>query len=261
MKEINFIITVYDKEAYWPYLKNVIDSYKKIKSNYILCYSGEDNNFQCDIKRKNVINGGRGNNHHEHSCPYVDMDYNLILDGYNLLKENGVKDWIKLSVDSWLLDENKILQIFNFLENNQCVYGGNYWYTHINLSTDIFFVNTRDHNIFNDLYTYGPKFLDWLYYNKIPTGLENLMRYIVIPYNHAIIMDREPMSADGTRWLCSKLGWCMSHDLGTNIEFLKKYQSDDIPVNMIKINSNNIPYDFDLYLKDSGQYNGTYYVS
>jgi hypothetical protein len=253
MKQINFIITVYDKEEYWPYLKNILDRYEKIKSNYVVCYSGNRDDFKCDFRMKNLINGGRGENHHLHSSPHVDMDYLLTLKGYDLLKSNNINNWIKLSVDSWLLDEDKIIQIMDFLENENCVYGGNIWYSHINYSTDIFFANTNEINIFEDLKTNGVKFLDWLYDKKIPTGLENLMRYMVIPYNHAIIVDREPLDADSTRWMCPKLGWCMSHCLETNIDFLNNRIKDVEPVNMKKINGNNNPYTFEGYLKDSGQ--------
>jgi len=38
MIEVNFIITVYDKEEYWPYLKDIINKYKNIKSNFVVCY-------------------------------------------------------------------------------------------------------------------------------------------------------------------------------------------------------------------------------
>lgn len=253
MKEINFIITVYDRENYWPHLKNILDNYKKIKSNYVICYSGENKDFKCDIKIKNLINGGRGDDHHPNSTPYVDMDFLLTIAGYEFLKKNNVTNWIKLSVDSWLIDEDKVIEIINFLENNNCVYGGNIWYSHINLSTDIFFVNTKIKNIFEDMKTHGQKFLDWLYEKKIPTGLENLMRYIVIPYDHAIIMDREPIDANLTRWMCPKLGWCMSHNLDTNLKFLVNYISDKKSVKINKVNGNNIPYSFEWYLNDSGQ--------
>jgi hypothetical protein len=76
---------------------------------------------------------------------------------------------------------------------------------------------------------------------------------MVIPYNHAIIVDREPLDADSTRWMCPKLGWCMSHCLETNIDFLNNRIKDVEPVNMKKINGNNNPYTFEGYLKDSGQ--------
>lgn len=253
MIEINFIITIYDKEDYWTYLKQILDSYTKIESNYVVCYSGNKENFSSDFRVENKLNGGRGNDHHPHSTPFVDMDYILMMGGYEILKKNNISKWVKLSVDSWMLDEEKIIQIFDFLEKEDCVYGGNVWYSHINLSTDIFFANTKNKNIFEDLKIHGNKFLDWLYYKKIPTGLENLMRYTVIPYNHAIILDREPLTFDGTRFCCPKLGWCMHHDLQKNVEFLNTFVPDGENVNIVKFLGNGIPFSFDWYLRDSGQ--------
>lgn len=251
--DVNFIITCYDKEIYYPYLKKIIESYKKIKPNIVLCYSGNDDEFICDIKIKNLINGGRGDNHHEHACLYADIDYQLTILGYNHLKNNGVKNWIKLSVDSWLIDEQKIIDIFDELDTQNCVYAGNQWYTHINLSTDIFFVNTNNNNIFEDLEKNGEEFLNWLYYNKIPTGFENLMRYTVIPYDYLIINGREPLDADKTRWVCPELGWAMSHNLETNIVFYENYISDKKKSEVTKIPGNQIPFSMDWYKKDSGQ--------
>jgi hypothetical protein len=248
MKEINFIITVYNRENYWPYLKNILDNYKKIKSNYVICYSGDDDNFYSDFKIKNVINGGRGNNHHASSTPYVDMDYDLIIGGYNILKNNNVTNWIKLSVDSWLLDEIKIIEIFDFLINEDCVYAGNNWYSNFNKSTDIFFANTKNQNILEDFKKNGKEFLNYLYNVKNPSGLERLMNYIIEPYNYAIITNREPIDAESTRWLVPELGWCMSHNLETNIEFFNTYASIGKKVTLEKVKGNLIPYNFD-YVK------------
>jgi hypothetical protein len=253
MIEVNFIITVYDKEEYWPYLKDIINKYKNIKSNFVVCYSGIDDNFDYDIKIKNLVNGGRGNNHHVNSCSYADMDYDLTIKGYEFLKKNNVKNWIKLSVDSWLLDEKKLIEILNFMNENSFAYGGNIWYSHINLSTDIFFANTQKNNIFEDLKLHGKKFLDWLYEKKIPTGFENLMRYVVIPYDHFLILDREFLEDDNHRHECGTLGWCMFHKLENNINFMKKYKSDNNPPTFRKIKGNDSPYSFEWYLLDSGQ--------
>jgi hypothetical protein len=250
---INFIVTCYDKEEYFPYLEKIIKSYKRIKPNIVLCYSGNDDKFPCNIKIENTINGGRGNNHHEHACLYADTDYELTMLGYDFLKTNGVNNWIKLSVDSWLIDEDKIINILEELDSQNCVYAGNIWYTHINLSTDIFFANTKNNNIFEDLKNHGKEFLDWLYNNKIPTGFENLMRYIVIPYNYLIIKGREPLDSDKTRWMCPELGWSMSHDLNTNISFYEKYVSNKKRAEVIKILGNNIPFSMQWYKQDSGQ--------
>lgn len=250
---VNFIITCFDKENYFPYLKKIIDSYKKISPKIVLCYSGDDGNFDCDVRIKNLINGGRGNNHHQHACLYADSDYDLTISGYNYLKNNKVTNWIKLSVDSWLIDEDKIIEIFNQLKLQDCVYAGNKWYSFINLSTDIFFANTENVDIFEDLKKYGKTFLDWLYDQKIPTGFENLMRYIVIPHNYLIINDREPLEADKTRWMCPELGWAMSHDLSTNILFYENYVSNNKKPILTKIPGNKIPFSMEWYKKDSGQ--------
>lgn len=239
---VNFIITCYDRESYYPYLERIINSYKRIVPSIVLCYSGEDDNFPCDIRIKYEINGGRGNDHHPSACPYADSDYELTILGYDFLKKNGTTNWIKLSVDSWLIDEDKIINILEDLESKNCVYAGNQWYTHTNLSTDIFFANTKNINIFEDLKKYGKEFFDWLYSTRNPEGFENLMRYIVIPHNYLLINDREPLKADGTRWMCPKLGWCMSHVLETNINFLESYISDKEKSHTTKINGNNIPF-------------------
>ena len=114
MKEINFIITVYDRENYWPFLKNILDTYKQIKSNYVICYSGEDDNFYSDFKIKNVINGGRGNDHHGSSSPHVDMDYDLMIGGYDILKKNNVTNlnFALSGKRNWYFLENKIFSNF-----------------------------------------------------------------------------------------------------------------------------------------------------
>jgi hypothetical protein len=253
MIELNIIVTVYDKEDYWPHLKKVLEGYKKIKCNYVICYSGERENFKSDFKIKNVINGGRGDDNHPSGSPHHDMDVALTIGGYDILKNNGVNKWLKICVDSWLLDEEKILDILNFIENENCAYAGNVWYSHINLSTDIFFINTNKVNIFEELKKHGKKLLDWFYDKKIPTGFEAIMKQIVTPFDHAIILDREPITVDGSRWICNELGWCMSHDLETNIKFLKNYKSNNQKVKMNKIIGDNQPYTFEKYLKYTGQ--------
>ena len=69
--EINFIITCFDKEEYWSHLKEILDSFSKIKPNYVLVYNGENENFICDARLKNEVNAGRGNRAHEHACLYA----------------------------------------------------------------------------------------------------------------------------------------------------------------------------------------------
>lgn len=74
--DVNFIITCYNREDYWPYLKKILQSYKIIKPNIAYCYSGDNQNEICDFKCKN-----RG---------HVEGDTDLMIGGYNVLKNNGV---------------------------------------------------------------------------------------------------------------------------------------------------------------------------
>jgi len=239
---VNFIITCYDRESYWPELKKIIESYETIKPHIALCYNGLDENFECDFRCEYKPNGGRGNDRHPHGVDYADADCELTLGGYNVLKSNGVNLWVKLSIDSWLLDEKKLVQILENLENQDCAYGGNTWYKRVNMSTDIFFANTKTHNIFEDMLKYSVEFFDYLYSIPNPEGFEHLMYFISRQYDRLIIMDREPLNADVTRWFCYKLGWTMSHFLDTNLKFKEEYKSDNEYVTFTKVEGTGIPY-------------------
>jgi len=242
---VNFIITCYNRESYWPELKKIIESYKNITPHIALCYNGLDDNFECDFKCEYKPNGGRGNDRHPHGVDYADSDCELTLGGYNFLKSNGVNLWVKLSIDSWLLDENKLVQILENIENQDCAYGGNTWYKRVNMSTDIFFANTKTHNIFEDMLKYSVEFFDYLYSIPNPEGFEHLMYFISRQYNRLIIVDREPLHSDVTRWFCYKLGWTMSHFLVTNLKFKEEYISDNEDVTFTKIEGTQIPYNLE----------------
>jgi hypothetical protein len=243
--QVNFIITCYNKESYWSHLKSVIESYKIIKPHVALCYNGSDENFECDFRCQYKPNGGRGNDRHPSGCDYADADYELTMGGYHFLKSNGVNLWVKLSIDSWLLNENKLIQILEKLEHENCAYGGNIWYKRVNMSTDIFFANTKNNNIFEDMSKYGVEFFDYLYSIPNPEGFEHLMYFISRQYDRLIIVDREPLKADSTRWECPKLGWVMSHDLEWNIKFKEDYVSDNDNVTFDKIIGNGVPYNLE----------------
>jgi len=242
---VNFIITCYNREAYWPELKKILESYEIIKPHIALCYNGLDENFECDFRCQYKPNGGRGNDRHPSGCDYADADCELTLGGYDFLKSNGVNLWVKLSIDSWLLDENKLIQILENLETQDCAYGGNVWYKNINMSTDIFFANTKNKNIFEDIGKYGVEFFDYLYSIPNPEGFEHLMYFISRQYDRLIIMEREPIEADVTRWFCDKLGWTMSHFLNANIKYKENYISDNEPVRFTKIPGTGIPYNLE----------------
>ena len=253
--EINFIITCFDKEEYWPHLKEILDSFSKIKPNYVLVYNGENENFICDARLKNEVNAGRGNRAHEHACLYAENDWFLTKQGYDLLKDNGVTKWIKLSVDSWMLDEQIIIDLFQEMLQTKSVYGGNVWYSPINYSTDIFFLETSEINLFEEMSKNSEEFFGFLYRNEIPTGFENFMSYHVIPHNHLIFLDREELDESSTRWRVEKLGWTMSHQINENHDFRKKYKPIGYKSKTLLREGNGIPYSRKFYLEDTGLIN------
>jgi hypothetical protein len=224
--ELNVIITCYDKEDYIPHLVEILNSYKKIKVNYVICYNGLKDDFDCHFKINYEPNGGRGNDGHPHGCPYAEADLDLLLGGYEYLKSNGVNLWVKLSADSWMADEDKILQILEEVDKTECSYAGNFWYEYKNMATDIFFSSTKTNNIFEDFKKNKTEFFDYLYQVKSNQGLEMYVGFLSRVYDRLIIHDREPMKADSTRWGVKSLGWTMSHAIDNNINFVKNYISD-----------------------------------
>ncbi len=243
--DVNFIITCYNKESYWPYLKSIIESYSKINPHIVLCYNGVDTNFECDFKCEYKPNGGRGNDRHPSGVDFADADCELTIGGYNFLKKNGVNLWVKLSIDSWLLNENKLIQILEKLDSEDCSYGGNIWYENYKMSTDIFFANTKKYNIFEDLNEYWIKFFDYIYSIQSNKGFEDLMFFISRQYDRLIILEREPLNYI-TRWVCPELGWTMSHDLETNLKFKEVYVGGEEQVTFKKLNATGVPYNLEL---------------
>ena len=204
--DINFIITCYNRENYWPYMKKILESYEKIKSHIVYCYSGVDDNEVCDVRCNN-----RG---------HIEGDTDLMIAGYNYLKDNGVKKWIKLSVDSWLMDGDKILEIFKTMENGDMVYGGNYWTGQRWWSTDIFFAIENDYG-FMRRFTEGAI----NYIEKVDYSIEGWIRVVSEGYGkYYIIPEREPISGNfGNRFYVDSLSWTMEHDLNENIKRANEY--------------------------------------
>jgi len=207
MMEINFIVTCYNREEYWPYLEKILKSYKQIKANVALVYTGTDETFDATIK---ILNRG-----------HAKGDYDCIVAGYNQLKTNGCKRWIKIGVDSWLLNEDKMIEIFNKMESNKHGYGGIWWDSHKDdISTDIFFVDTTHGNVFEGMAAddYPEK-----YVQRMELYMAHLLQSMKITTETDSFMARWPTWSTG-RFSCPALGWTMSHDLNTNIEFVKNYQ-------------------------------------
>ncbi len=204
--DINFIVTDYNREDYWPYLKNILESYKKIKAHYAYCYSGVKQDVICDFRCKN-----RG---------HIEGDTDLMIGGYGVLKNNGVKNWIKLSVDSWLLDEDKVIDIFNKMETNDYVYAGCRWTGNPWFSTDVFFSRDNDFHFMEKFTSTAIHYIEKVDYS-IEGCIANLAKqsgkYYLIP-------ERDPVPGNhGTRFVVDALGWTMQHDLQANLRYMEDF--------------------------------------
>jgi len=205
---INFIITCFNREQYWKYLEKILQSYKIIEANYVLAYNGNDANFNGHYVGQN-----RGHQLGEYDC---------IVKGYKTLIPISHR-WVKLSVDSWLLNEEKILDIFKKMEENKCGFAGQYWNPdNKDISTDIMFVDTRFGNIFEIME--NNTFQNINKKNKMEKYVYNLL----IENNIKIhfIPERYPIHWEN-REVCLKLGWTMNHDLDKNIEFYNNFQKNN----------------------------------
>lgn len=213
--KVNFIITCFNRESYWPHLKDLIFSYKTIEPTVCLAYNGEDEAFECDVRLKNKgLQMG---------------EYELIKAGYEHLLEKDVESdlFIKLSIDSWLCDEDVINKILSLMVHYKVPFAGTYWNTPEQLSTDIFFANIAYGNVFEDLVFDGP-ILESCMFNTVARLGGRFYR----------INEREPVHPN-FRHSCPSLGWTMEHDLDKNLEFLDKFKQHkpmrDIEMNYVSM--------------------------
>jgi hypothetical protein len=204
---ISFIITCYNREEYLPHLIKILQHYKKIKPTWAICYNG-DKDINCDFK-----------------CPNRGLhrgDYDLTMGGYQKLKNTGHR-FIKLSCDSWLLDEEVVINIFNIMKERRCCYAGSYWWGKGRLATDVFFADTKYGNLFNNLRC-PPKIndgeIEWQ-----RCALETTMGKIVKKTGaFYIIPERNYVNATQHRHECNELSWCMHHNLNKNLEYVKRHR-------------------------------------
>lgn len=192
---VTFILTCFDREDYVPYARRVIDSYRLIKPQVILCYNGT-RDLQCDVRLPAL---------HKHLG-----DHSLTMAGYQLKKHRRV---VKLSVDSWLLDERKIIRIFDALEESRRPYAGNYWHWNApgSLSTDVFFADLRFGDVFKGWHDVGPSMEEGMW-----TQVQRLGR------GGLLIFEREPVH-DDNRFACAPLRWTMHHELGLNLQTAREW--------------------------------------
>ena len=201
--DINFIITCYNREDYWVYLKEVFASYKKINPTIFLCYNGNKDYFNCDLRIKNL--------------GHQQGEYSLITLGYQLSKNyNENFRFVKLSVDSWLLDEDKIIEIFNRLEETEAPYAGTTWGKSWLFSTDIFFADIRFGNVFEEL--------------KFDSGaiLEKSMWDAVSRINKGFVLLNRVSGIAKHAYKLEEYGWVYSHDINQNVKEFQKFKEDGL---------------------------------
>jgi FkbM family methyltransferase len=228
--EINFIITCFDRESFWPEAKQTINSYKKIKPNIILCYNGSDEEFK---KEAQVFLKNKGHQLGEIS---------LISEGARYAKNNyECKKFVKLSIDSWIIDEDVIISTFQNLSRNKSCYAGNFWSTTNELSTDIFFVDEESGELFNNFVISEQEA------QQVKDGLiiaENIMIRAVFNTNKNIVLirEREPVHPNN-RFKCEELLCTMEHDLNENINnknLFKKIKTIKNLLNLHQLKSDKI---------------------
>lgn len=193
MMNVNFILTCTDREEYIPHMISILANYRKIFAQFCVCYNGDKNNIYHQVNRKYLVKS------------FGDSD--LTIAGYDyLIRQNDGYRFIKLSIDSWLLDGDKIIAIFEEMEKRQVPYAGNRWHgaDHPSLSTDIFFADTRFGNVFTELPVSGEFEVDmWKQVERIGKG------FYTIP-------EREPVH-DTYRVEVPDLKWTMHHELEKNL--------------------------------------------
>ena len=195
---VNFIITCCNREAYWPYLRKIILSYKQVVPHIAFCYNGKDKNMQCDFRAKNE--------------GLTKGDTRLLCGGYNILKGNGVNHWMKLSVDSWLCREQVIVDLFMKMDFCGYHYAGIPWkHRKSNYSTDIIFADTVFMQV---LVALAPRVYKGEY------SLEGAARRVANSLRKVyFIPERLPYK----RHHVEALGWTMQHNLKKNVEAARKF--------------------------------------
>ena len=202
MIDVNFIITCCDREAYWPFLKKIIESYKQVTPHIAFCYNGKDINFPCDFRCRN------------RSGYFArQTDGELTAGGFQKLRGNGFDKWVKLSVDSWLCKEQIILDLFAKMDANHYHYVGCKWYGRDNqYSTDIIFADTLFMQKLTDFILAHP--------NR-KQDFEHCAAHVAGLTGGAYMIPERTLPPH--RCVCPPLGWTMLHDLNKNIETAKKF--------------------------------------
>ena len=197
---MGFIVTCFNREAYWPHLRRILAGYTHLRPRIAYCYNGADPSHPCDLR---LANPG----HSEGDLLMTLAGYRWLLDRHG---GQGLCRFMKLSVDSWPCDEAMIVSIARRMEALRACYAGAYWHWNRpgSLSTDVFMADTRFGNVFAEL----PR-------HRGCGDFETLMQAAVQttgrPY---LIPERHPVHLQN-RFGCDQLKWTMSHDLQENVRY------------------------------------------
>ena len=194
--DLNVIVTCYDRENYWPFLKKIFSSFKKINPVIALCYNGNRRDFPAQFR---IGNFGKEQG-----------DFDLISGGYSMLCGNGVNRWMKICVDSWPTNEPKLFEILYQMEAMKCHFSGFRWDHNGEIATDIFFADS----MFMKRFSSG----------KLSTKIEKHAQHVVSECgNHIILPGRGKYARESPgRWAAPDIGFTMSHELKDNYAFAKK---------------------------------------
>jgi glycosyltransferase involved in cell wall biosynthesis len=206
--KINFVITAHARQEYLLPLCKILQGYTKIRWNSVVVMSDmrEDQRL-TSVKQIVVENAPAGNNGHSFA------DFSKTQTGYNHLHNQNPSDFrfVKIGIDSWLTNQDFIIQTFNDLEYRQAGYAGNRWKEdEPSLSTDIFFADTRFGNVFKDFHCEVPNVPDacfewWMDWHCKRKGVRT-----------KIIPERVPVHPH-FRFECEAIGLTAHHTLETNL--------------------------------------------
>jgi hypothetical protein len=198
---VNFILTCCTQPEQIPAAVEVLRSYAAVQPRWAVCYNGVDPSVPCDCRLRN-----RGLHR---------GDRDLTVRGYRWLRGDGCFRYAKLSVDSWLLDEQVILDVFREMEGRRVPYAGNRWDADGKLATDVFFADLR----FGDLFRRLRRRRYWMgkYERRIYLVVDRLgAGWYEIPERHPV--------HPNNRFCCPALHWTMFHRLEDNLRARDHYR-------------------------------------
>ncbi len=194
--DVNVLITFFDKEDHLPYLLQILNSYKILKPTVLQVYTGTNPDVKANLKYNLPTNA------------LDQREYSMLVEGAKAFKSvNQTKRFLKLNSNTWPLDEQKIVDIFNKLDELERPVATNYWTNNQpgSFAADIFLADTRFGNVF------APA-------NKFLRTTELTLHSVIQNLSHQpyLIEEREPVHWRNL-WECKNLKWVMYNDLQQNL--------------------------------------------